>query len=493
MRKIANFRFAYPLVLGVILGVISCKAYFEKDYTVLIVDLLIISLYAFIFCYDKKILIFSLIAFLIIFTLSTTVYYFYFKHYQSLYLPSENIYYVYGKVKSVAYYDNCISVKLTNARIEYDYKLINANLQVYVKNGDLKIGDYIGFYSKIEKAFSTKDVSFLSDGIIYKATTDITQIEFLGNKVNFFEKCNLYIKVLLFKNMSEESGAVAYAMLTGTTSYIPTATKDLYRFSGIAHIFSVSGLHISFVAHFLNRITKRINVKKIYKSVFIIIFLIIYSGICNFTLSSIRAVIMCSVLLLCGSFGGKYDILNSLLISLSLTLFVNPFAIYSVGLQLSYLSVFGIITLANTFKRALKKLPDKIGEAISVSLSASVMTLPVMMEVFGYFSIVSVIYNLIFIPLVTFIFLTLIITIIISLLIKLKFILYLADKAIKGINYVLKLSTPEKYIVKTAGLGIGKYFYYLGIVSFSDLINLSYTKKAIIALIFIVIALLCIV
>lgn len=493
MRKIANFRFAYPLVLGVILGIISCKAYFEKDYTVLIADLLIISLYAFIFCYDKKVLFLSLIAFLIVFALSTTIYYFYFEHYQSLYLPSENIYYVYGRVKSVAYYENCVCVKLTNAHVEYDYKLINANILVYVENGDLKIGDYIGFYSKVEKAFFIKDVSALCDGITYKTITDITQIEYLGNKVNFFEKCNLYIKDLLFKNMSAEGGAVAYAMLTGTTSYIPTATKDLYRFSGIAHIFSVSGLHISFVAHFLNKITKRINIKKIYKSVFIIIFLIFYSGICNFTLSSIRAVIMCSVLLLCGSFGGKYDILNSLLISLSLTLFVNPFALYSVGLQLSYLSVFGIITLANTFKRAMKKFTDKIGEAISVSLSASVMTLPVMMEVFGYFSIVSVIYNLIFIPLVTLIFLTLIITIIISLLVKLKFILFLADKVIKGINFVLKFTNPENFVIKTTGLGIGKYFYYLGVISFGDLINLSYTKKAIISLIFIVIALLCIV
>ena len=104
---------------------------------------------------------------------------------------------------------------------------------------------------------------------------------------------------------------------------------------------------------------------------------------------------MCSFMLLTSAFGKKYDIINSTLLSLSLILIVSPLQLFSVGCLLSYLSLIGIIILVRPIKCWFRFLPNKISTAISVSLSATFATLPVTLNVFGYFSPLSVLYNLI--------------------------------------------------------------------------------------------------
>ncbi len=491
MKKLMNFRFSYPLITGILLGILTSRYFYSENYEIILLDVAIVGLFVFFFYSEKKRLIVSLAVFAVLFTFSVLLYRFLLEHYLSLSLSSDNVYYISGKVKSIAYYEDYVCVKLGGATIEYDYKLVNTSLYVYVENGNaIELGDKIGFYSTVVRAFSKNNPSLLYEGITYSSSVAIENVEYLGSKLNAFEKCNVYIKNVLFSNMDKSVAGIAYAMLTGTTSFIPQEAKSLYKFAGIAHVFSVSGLHISFIAHFLNKLTAKIPVKPIYKTVFIIAVLTFYSGICNFTASSLRAVIMCSVLLLCKSFGRKYDILNAMLISMAVLLSVNPFSIFNVGFQLSYLSVLGIIILANPFKRLLKFIPEKISSSVSVSLSSCITTLPVMMKVFGYFSPVSFLYNLVIIPIIYVIFLGLILTLVASFVIKLKAVFFLADKALIGINRILSFTKPERWIVSGRSFGYGEVFYYSGVLVGGDLINLDKTKKLIFCLIFIIIFLL---
>lgn len=491
MKNLMNFRFSYPLVMGILLGILTCKFFYSENYEILILDVVLIALFVFFFYSEKKRLVLSLIAFVVFFVLAFLLYRISFEHYSSFKFSEMNVYYVSGKVKSVAYYEDYVYVKLGNASIDYAYNPVSTSLVVYVENGSaIELGDRIGFYSTVTRAFSESDPSFLYEGITYRASVNIEDVTYLGSKLNVFEKCNVYVKNLLFSYMDESVAGIAYAMLTGTTSFIPQDINNLYRFAGIAHIFSVSGLHISFISHFLNRVTKKIPVKQIYKTVVIIVFLLFYSGICNFTASSLRAVIMCSVLLLCQSFGKKYDMLNATLLSMAVLLLVNPFSIFNVGFQLSYLSVLGIIILANPFNRLLKFVPEKISSSVSVSLSSCVMTLPVTMRVFGYFSPVSFLYNLVIIPIIYVIFLGLIITLLASFIVKLKAVFFLADKALVVINKLLEVTNPENTIIKGLSFGYGVFFYYSGVMICGDLINLKTTNKLIISSFFIIICLL---
>lgn len=486
MKKFVNFRFSYPLIAGILLGILTCRFFYSGNFEIILLDVAIVGLFVFFFYSEKKKLIISLAVIVVLFTFSALLYRVLLERYLSLSIPEHKVYYISGKVKSVSYFDDYVCVKLSNATIEYDFKLVDTSLIVYVENGSaIEIGDKIEFYSVVTRMFSKSDTSFLYEGITYKSFVSIEDVVYLGSKLSVFEKCNVYVKNLLFSYMDKSVAGIAYAMLTGTTSFIPQDVNDLYRFAGIAHIFAVSGLHISFISHFLNRITKRIPIKQIYKSLFIIVLLVFYSGVCNFTASSLRAVIMCSVLLFCQSFGKKYDILNAMLISMAMLLIFNPFSIFNIGFQLSYLSLLGIIILANSFKRLLKFLPEKISSSASVSLASCVTTLPVMMKVFGYFSPLSILYNLVIIPIIYVIFLGLILTLLVGFIIKLKVVFFLADKTLGIINKLLYFTHPERYIVKGKAFGYGVIFYYSGVFIGSDLINLDKTKKLIFCLLFI--------
>lgn len=195
MKKLMNFRFSYPLITGILLGILTSRYFYSENYEIILLDVAVVGLFVFFFYTEKKRLIVSLTVFAVLFTLSALLYRFLLEHYLSLSLPTDNVYYISGKVKSIAYYEDYVCVKLSGATVEYDYKLVNTSLYVYVENGRaIELGDKIGFYSTVFRAFSKNNPSLLYEGITYSSSVAIEDVEYLGSKLNAFEKCNVYIK-----------------------------------------------------------------------------------------------------------------------------------------------------------------------------------------------------------------------------------------------------------------------------------------------------------
>ena len=84
-------------------------------------------------------------------------------------------------------------------------------------------------------------------------------------------------------------------------------------------------------------------------------------------------------------------------------LLVNPFLLrYDVGFQLSFLAVLGIIYLGPIFKKMLNFIPEErlvnLRSIITMTFSAQVFTLPILIYNFGYFSLVSPLSNILIVP-----------------------------------------------------------------------------------------------
>jgi competence protein ComEC len=82
-------------------------------------------------------------------------------------------------------------------------------------------------------------------------------------------------------------------------------------------------------------------------------------------------------------------------------LLFNPFLLkLDVGFQLSFLAMLGIIYLLPIFQRVLRNVPNvfQLREIISMTFSAQIFTLPILIFNFGYFSLVSPATNILTVP-----------------------------------------------------------------------------------------------
>ena len=110
--------------------------------------------------------------------------------------------------------------------------------------------------------------------------------------------------------------------------------------------------------------------------------------------SSIRAFIMLSICNLALKFRKNNNSLSSFLISAIIILIIKPYAIFSLGFQLSYMAVLGILLFSKWINRKLFLFPKFIRSNIVISLSAQIFTLPIIILYFNKVSILSIIANL---------------------------------------------------------------------------------------------------
>ena len=148
--------------------------------------------------------------------------------------------------------------------------------------------------------------------------------------------------------------------------------------------------------------------------------LLFYMILCGFSPSVVRASIMSIVLLGEKCYGKRYDNLSALSLAGILISLFNPFALFSIGFQLSFACVFAIITLMPTINRFFEYIhfSNKFSSALSVSISTSIALIPFCANYFGRISLLSVLTNVVVIPIFSFAYILLFVLAIIGLLLK---------------------------------------------------------------------------
>jgi ComEC/Rec2-related protein len=260
-------------------------------------------------------------------------------------------------------------------------------------------GDKVTFPCTLDKydAFTYGELNYRTEqGVKYKCTI-YGGLE-AEDKFNLFACVRSGIYATLFNNLSEETAAVSFAMLTGDTTAMNENTLSSFRYGGIAHIFAVSGLHMGVLYGVLSIILKRLRANKYLSAGLKIGILVFYAGVCGFTPSSVRALIMCSVAAIAKLFHQKYDSLNALSLSVIILLLVNPLYLFGAGFILSVSAVLGIIFISPRFQRLFNKLPARFAESLSVGLSAQVATFPALLLTFGYVSGAGLLLNILVLP-----------------------------------------------------------------------------------------------
>jgi competence protein ComEC len=202
----------------------------------------------------------------------------------------------------------------------------------------------------------------------------------------------------------EREQAVASALVLGVTDALDNELLNAYAGTGAMHVLAVSGLHITIIYMIIVWLLKPVARMKSGAWIIAISSLIVlwgYAFVTGLSPSVLRAVTMFSFLALAKPTHQSTNIYNTLASSAFCILIFDPFLVLSVGFQLSYLAVLGIVYLHPKFYPLWEPgnlILDEIWKVTSVSIAAQIATLPLALLYFHQFPNYFLISNLLVIP-----------------------------------------------------------------------------------------------
>lgn len=179
-------------------------------------------------------------------------------------------------------------------------------------------------------------------------------------------------------------------MVYGNTKCLDEGITKDFETLGISHITSVSGSNLAMFISIIGLIFQKTDRYKLLKYIIELLAVIFFNMICSGEYSIVRASICFVISKLFILFGKKTHPIKILIISLYILLLINPYSIFNLGLQLSYLATLGIILfskkITHSIIRVFKKIEKKkriykliciISDCISITISAQILILPI--------------------------------------------------------------------------------------------------------------------
>lgn len=209
----------------------------------------------------------------------------------------------------------------------------------------------------------------------------------------------------------KESYDIAAALLLGHDE-ISDEMRQRFSSAGTIHVLCVSGLHVATIYMLISTIAKAIFRKKA-GSLIAIVILWIYACITGLSPSVVRASLMLSMSAIGDIFKIKTQITNNICGSALILMLLNPNIIFSIGAQMSYAAVSGIIIFSNHFSvltnqlfssgknNILSILGKKIFELMGISIAVQLIIGPVILFYFNNFSTYFLFANIVSVPLAT--------------------------------------------------------------------------------------------
>jgi len=210
----------------------------------------------------------------------------------------------------------------------------------------------------------------------------------------------------IYQNLSPPQSSILGAIILGDKSRISQEWKEKLNYAGVRHLTAVSGMHVAILTSILMTLLIGLGLWRQQAFYFAIILIALFIVMTGLQPSAIRAGIMGGLFLFAQHLGRLNNAPRAIVMAGAVILAHNPLLLkLDVGFQLSFLAMLGIIYFLPIFRSWLRKIPNlfQFRNIISMTLSAQIFTLPILIYNFGYLSLVAPITNVLILPLLPFI------------------------------------------------------------------------------------------
>lgn len=302
-----------------------------------------------------------------------------------------------------------IQAKLNEPKVRTNYK--GSDYDLYLKSkgisGIFKVENYQIISENSSNSLNFQDSSNTSDpsissnnlnfsaksnsSVFNKSYTSKRKFNFIEilqiRSERFFQRTRDKIKKIYEEHLPKDSSSLLEALTIGDKSDLDDNIIENFRKASLSHVLAISGAHFSYIILAITLMSKALRRKRMSK-ILLIIIIIFFMKLTGESPSVMRAGIMCIVGAIASLTKRKNDVLNSIAISLLIQIIINPYVIFDMGLILSYSGVIGIIYLYKIVYRFLKL------KIISVTISANIILIPIMMYNFKTISFSFIISNI---------------------------------------------------------------------------------------------------
>lgn len=228
------------------------------------------------------------------------------------------------------------------------------------------------------------------------------------------------LAAIIAQALPQPAAALLIAIVLGLRTPALKELATAFNVTGTAHLIVPSGFKVTILAGLVSQSMRWIhgNSSKVKKlpaqrrhswqswlvSGLVLLCIAAYTVLSGAGPAAIRAGIMGSLLAIAPRLGRRYNVYPSLAMSALIMSLLDPFVLWDVGFQLSFLGTLGIVLLTPYFQRWLRGLEHLPGgtilaENIAVTMAAQIATLPIFAIAFQEISLIAPIANLLSVPL----------------------------------------------------------------------------------------------
>ncbi|MBU0964672.1 competence protein ComEC family protein, partial [Patescibacteria group bacterium] len=201
--------------------------------------------------------------------------------------------------------------------------------------------------------------------------------------------------------LPEPQASFLGGLILGAKKAIPDDLMESFNRTGTTHIVALSGYNITIIAILILNLCKHLWISRkgaFWVSLFAITFFVLITGA---QASIVRAGIMGMLVLLATQLGRMSRITNTLVLAAVVMLLINPkVLVFDAGFQLSFLATIGLVYVSPIIEKVFKWVPAvlEIRASLVATLSATLMTLPLIIFQFGRLSLVAPLVNVLILP-----------------------------------------------------------------------------------------------
>ena len=350
----------------------------------------------------------------------------------------------------VAYPDkNVLIVRCMRAIKDYSYIPASGNIRLSIPPDlNFQYGDFIRFHSIIKKIHNFNNPGAF-DYERYSKLQGIYAAGFIADNLNIIllrknsasgiklklELFRFYLKQIIYKNAASPQREIMEAMTLGNQKAIPPDVRDIFNKTGTSHILSINGLHIGIIAasafffaflilKFSEYLMLRFNIIKL-AAVAACFMVLISASIAGMGIPVLRSTLMALIFLIALISGKQKELYNTLALAALIILAILPEALFDGSFQLSFTAVLALIYIIPRFRdisfKQLELLPLWVQSAVRyiylstiVCIAVTIGTLPLIVFYSNRVSLITIIANLISVPLLGTLVLTLLMFFILS-------------------------------------------------------------------------------
>ncbi|MDD4780282.1 MAG: DNA internalization-related competence protein ComEC/Rec2 [Tissierellia bacterium] len=210
-----------------------------------------------------------------------------------------------------------------------------------------------------------------------------------------------YAENLFESNLNKKNADIMLSIILGNVGYLDDGFYDNIKIMGLAHIFAVSGSHIVLLYGAMLKILVLIGVKKRISWLITWSLIWFYGFLIGFPISVMRTLVMFTLLFGSEVLYRRYSSLNSIALAALILTIINPFWLFDAGFLLSFSAALGLILYSKYINKNVRT-ENKIIKIAYMYVFLQIFMIPVMAYFFNYIPIMGVIYNIILIPIFTY-------------------------------------------------------------------------------------------